>query len=97
MNAMNPNDNTDYNPAEDDNQGVVQLLAQAQGANGGVPQDGGINPAVAQGPEPVKEEVNDRNDRYAGVGPFDTDANGVNDDMLAGEDVENGDVEVDNG
>ena len=86
---MNPNDNTDYSPAEDDNQGVVQLLAQAQEANGGVPQDGGINPVVAQGAEPVKEEVNE----------YDTDANanGVNADRLAGEDVENGDVEVDNG
>ena len=85
---MNPNDNTDYNPAEDDNQGVVQLLAQAQEANNGVPQDGGINPVMAQGPESVKEEVNES----------DTDANtnGVNDDMLAEEDVENGDVKMDN-
>ena len=83
---MNPNDNTDYNPAEDENQGVVQLLAQAQETNNGVPQDGGINPVMDQGPEPVKEEVNDS----------DTNANGINDDMLAEEDVENGDAAVDN-
>lgn len=82
---MNPNDNNDYNPAEDDNQGVTQLLSRAQESNDGVPQ-GGINPVVAQGPEPVKEEVNDS----------DTDANGVNDDLLAEEDVENGNVRVDN-
>jgi len=91
---MNPNN--DYNPAEDDNQGVVQLLSQAQEANGGVPQVGGIDPVRVQGPEIEKKEVNDRNDRYAGAGPFDTDANGVNDDRLAEKDAENGDVRMDN-
>lgn len=93
---MNSNDNNEYSPAEDDNQGVAQLLSQAQEANGGVPQDGGINRVRAQGPEVEKDEVNDRDDRYAGAGPFDTDADGVNNDLLAEEDVENGDVQMDN-
>ena len=82
---MNPNDINDYNPAEDDNQGVAQLLSQAQKASGGVPQEGGINPVLAQGPEPVKEEVNES----------DTDANGVSTNLLAEEDVEDNDVQID--
>ena len=83
---MNPNHNNDYNPAGDDNQGVAQLLSQAQQAGGGVPQDGGINPVLAQGPEVEKDEVNES----------DTDANGVNDDLLAEEAVENGEVRLNN-
>ncbi|AQG78144.1 hypothetical protein [Spirosoma montaniterrae] len=79
---MNPNDNQDYNPAEDDNQGVVQPLAQA--TNGGFSQSGGIAIPTAQGPETIREEVN----------ASDTDANGVNDDLLAEEDVEAGNVNV---
>ena len=83
---MNPNDNN-YNPAEDDNQGVAQLLSRSQKASGGIPQEGGINPVLAQGPEAEKEEVNNDSD---------TDSNGVNDNLLAEEDVENGDVQMDN-
>ena len=83
---MNPNDNNEYNPATDDNQGVVQLLAQGEQAGGGVAQAEYMNPITNQGPEAVKDEVN----------PSDTDANGVNDDLLAEEDVEAGDVDVDN-
>ncbi|MGF7215356.1 hypothetical protein GGR92_001496 [Spirosoma lacussanchae] len=81
---MNPNDNQSYNPADDDNQGVAQLLAQAQEANTGEPQAGGINPVRDQGPLPIKEEVNES----------DADANGVNDDLLAEEDVEAGQVDI---
>lgn len=83
---MNPNDNTDYNPAGDENQGVITKLVQGGNANNGVSQVGYMNPVMDQGPEPVKEEVNDS----------DTNANGINDDMLAEEDVENGDAAVDN-
>lgn len=83
---MNSNDINDYNPAEDDNQGVAQLLSQAQESNDGVPQAGGINPISAQGPEPVKEEVNNDSD---------TDANSVSDNLLDLKDVENGGVQTD--
>lgn len=83
---MNPNDNTDYNPTEDENQGVITKLAQGENANNGVSQADYMNPVTNQGPEPVKEEVNDS----------DSEANGVNDDLLAEEDLEKGDVEVDN-
>ena len=71
---------TDYNPADDDNQGVAQLLA-----NAGVPQAAYLNPVTAQGPEPEKAEVNDDD-------PSDGATNGVNDDMLEEEDVEDGDL-----
>lgn len=74
------NDTKQYNPANDDNQGVVQVLAQAEEANSGVAQVERMNPVTAQGPEPVKEEVNE-----AG-------ADAVNDDMLAEEDVEAGEA-----
>ena len=83
---MNSNDINDYNPAEDDNQGVAQLLSQAQASNDGVPKTGGINPISAQGPEPVKEEVNNDSD---------TDANSVSDNLLDLKDVENGGVQTD--
>lgn len=83
---MNPNDNDDYNPAEDENQGVITKLTQGQEANNGVSQADYMNPVTNQGPEPVKEEVN----------ASDAEANGVNDDLLAEEDVENGEVEMDN-
>jgi hypothetical protein len=81
---MNPNNN-EYEPAEDENQGVITKLVQGQEANAGVSQIEYMNPITNQGPEPIKEEVNES----------DSDANGVNDDLLAEEDVENGDVEVD--
>ncbi len=78
---MNTNEN--YNPADDDNQGVVQLMAQAEEASNGIPQAEQMNIVKAQGPEPEKAEVNDS----------DTDANGVNDDILAEEEVEDGEIE----
>ncbi len=79
---MNSENNQQYNPADDDNQGVIQPLVQA--TNGGFSQSGGIAIPTAQGPELEKDEVN----------PSDTDANGVNNDMLAEEDVEAGNVDV---
>ena len=80
---MNPTDNN-YNPADDDNQGVVQLLAQGGEANNGISQVENMNPVTAQGPEPEKDEVN----------PSEVD--GVNDDVLAEENVEAGNVEEKN-
>jgi hypothetical protein len=82
---MNPNNNSKYNPADDDNQGVAQLLAQGEEANPGVAQVEHMSPVTAQGPEPIKEEVNDS----------DTPDAGVNDDELAEEDVADNDVEID--
>ncbi|QJW88446.1 hypothetical protein HNV11_03190 [Spirosoma taeanense] len=84
---MNSTNNHAYNPAEDENQGVLTKLAQGEEANNGVSQVEYMNPVRAQGPEPVKEEVNDS----------DTDANGVSNALLEAEDVANGDVEVDTG
>jgi hypothetical protein len=82
-NGMNANDDPDdYNSADDDNQGVAQLMAQSEEANTGIPQAGYMDLIRAQGPEPEKAEVNDS----------DVDANGVNDDLLAEEEVEDGDV-----
>lgn len=86
---MNPNDNGAYNPAEDENQGVITKLTQGEQAGGGVAQAEYMNPLTNQGPEPIKEEVNDPN-----AGLSDTDANGINDDLLAEEDVEAGDVNM---
>lgn len=83
---MNENDNNDYNPADDDNQGVVQLMAQGEEAGAGVAQVEYMNPVTASGPEPEKAEVNDQ----------DTEAVGTNDDVLAEEEVEEGEVELDN-
>jgi len=79
---MNSDDNKDYNPADDDNQGVVQLLAQGEEANAGIPQANYMNPARMQGPEPEKAEVNET----------EGDSVGVNDDLLEEEAVEAGEV-----
>ena len=68
---MNTASNKNYDPANDDNQGVVQLMAQAEEATPGVSQVERMNPVTAQGPEPIKEEVNDE------------ERNGVNDDVPA--------------
>ncbi|WP_018620181.1 hypothetical protein [Spirosoma luteum] len=68
---MNTASNKNYDPANDDNQGVVQLMAQAEVATPGVSQVERMNPVTAQGPEPIKEEVNDE------------ERDGVNDDVLA--------------
>ncbi len=85
---MNANDNTSYTPADDDNQGVAQLMAQGAAADNGVSQVERMNPVVDStvvdstitnsGPEPVKEEVND---------DVDSDSS-LNDDELAEEEVE---------
>lgn len=75
---MNPNDNKNYNPAEDDNQGVIQPLAQA--TNGGFSQTGGLAIPTAQGPEPEKAEVNEE----------EADTEDINDDTLTEEDVQEG-------
>ncbi len=75
---MNPNNKNEYTPADDDNQGVVQLMAQGADADNGVSQVERMNPVTDSGPEPVKEEVND-------------DADGdssLNDDELAEEEIE---------
>ncbi len=77
------NSENNYSPAEDDNQGVVQLLAQGEEANAGVSQIEYLSPITNQGPEPEKAEVNDS----------DVDANGVNDDLLMEEEVEDRDVD----
>ena len=74
------NNTEQYNPANDDNQGVVQVLAQAEETNSGVPQVERMSPITAQGPEPVKEEVNEDG------------ADAVNNDILAEEDVEAGEA-----
>ncbi len=80
---MNPNNKNEYTPADDDNQGVVQLMAQGAAANDGVSQVERMSPfvdstVVDSGPEPVKEEVND---------DADSDPS-LNDDELAEEEVE---------
>jgi hypothetical protein len=81
---MNHNDDNGYNPADDDNQGVAQLLAQGEEANPGVAQVEHMSPVTAQGPEPIKEEVNDD----------DNSDTSLNDDELVEEEVENKNVEI---
>ena len=81
-------DPKDYNPAEDENQGVMTKLARAEEANDGVSQVERMNPVRNQGPEPIKEEIGDNDS--------DANATGVNNAMLAEEAVEDGDVEMDN-
>ncbi len=81
---MNPNEK--YNPADDDNQGVIQLMAQGEEASNGIPQAEQMDIVKAQGPEPEKEEVNDS----------ETDAININDDILVEEEVEHGEIEEDN-
>lgn len=82
--AMNPASNT-YDPATDENQGIMTTMIQADEASEGVSQVARMSPVENQGPEPVKEEVNES----------DTDANGVNNAVLAEEDVEAGNATVD--
>jgi len=78
-------DNESYDPATDENQGVLTTLIQADEASHGVAQVDRMDPhPTAQGPEPIKEEVNDEEA-----------SNGVNDDMLEEEDVEAGNVDAD--
>ncbi len=75
---MNTANNKKYDPANDDNQGVVQLMAQAEEATPGVSQVERMSPVTAQGPEPIKEEVNEE------------EIDGVNGDVFAEEAVEEG-------
>lgn len=44
IDAMEANPDEKYNPADDDNQGVVQLLAQAEQATEGEEQAPQMNP-----------------------------------------------------
>ena len=74
-----------YNPAEDENQGILTKLAQGEEANTGVSQATYMSPVTNQGAEPEKEEVNES----------DVDANGINDDLLTEEEIEDGSVDVD--
>ena len=80
---MNPNETTTYDPTNDENQGIMTKMVQGENASGGVAQLASLNPVVNQGPEPEKEEVNES----------DTEANGLNDDLLAEEDVEDGEID----
>lgn len=76
--------NTDnYNPVDDENQGVAGSMMRAEKATYGVPQTDYMGPVTNQGPEPEKAEVNDS----------DSEANGINDDVLAEEEVEAGSVD----
>lgn len=81
MNPINQN----YDPATDENQGVMTTMIQADKASDGVSQVERMSPVENQGPEPIKEEVSDS----------DTDANGMNNAMLEEEDVEAGNANVD--
>ena len=76
-------DNTQYNPAEDENQGVMTKLAQGEEANTGIPQAAYMSPVTASGPEPEKAEIADSEATI-----------GLNDDMLEEEDIEQGNVDV---
>lgn len=90
-NGMNSSDNLDnqagYNPADDDNQGVAQLMAQGAQANNnaGVAQENGvISTGLNPSPEPyLPGETSDD--------PID---GGSNNDMLIEEAIESGDVDV---
>ena len=75
------NENRKYDPATDENQGVMTTVIQAQEANDGIPQVERMSPVTAQGPEPVKEEV--------------SEADATNNDVLAEEEVEAGKADED--
>ena len=72
------NENKNYDPATDENQGIMTTVIQAEEANDGVSQVERMSPITAQGPEPEKAEVNEPGDAS------------VNDDVLVEEDVEAG-------
>lgn len=78
--------NENYDPATDENQGVMTTMIQADEANDGVSQVERMSPVENQGPETVKDEVAE---------PDENVSSGVNDAMLAEEDVEAGDATVD--
>ena len=76
--------NKAYNPADDGNQGVVQLIAQSEESTESVAQARQMSPITASGPEPEKAEVSE-----GGV-----NIEGVNDDILAEEEVENAEADT---
>lgn len=80
-NTMATNPDEKYNPANDDNQGVAQLMAQAEQASQtiGVKQNPQMGMAAAIGQDEVAQQPANESD---------TDANGVNDEMLTEEDVQ---------
>ena len=81
---MNDSDNKTYNPAEDENQGVITKLTQGDQAGAGISQAKQMSPVTALGPETEKAEVSES------VGEE------VNDDILIEEDVEDGQVGTEN-
>lgn len=80
------NSNTIYNPADDENQGVMTKMIQGETANGGVPQAPYHNPIVNQGPEPEKDEVNDSDEDTSGI-----DENKTIQQQVADGDIDEGD------
>ena len=74
-------DDTEYNPADDDNQGVLQRIAQDEEAATGVSQADYMNPATAQTSGPIGQA--------AGA---DSPDGAVNDELLTEEAVEDGDI-----
>ncbi len=77
------NSNTTYNPADDENQGVMTKMIQGETADGGVAQAPYHNPIVSQGPEPEKEEVNDS----------DEDSSGIDENKTIQQQVADGDID----
>ncbi|GAB3694225.1 hypothetical protein GCM10027592_14920 [Spirosoma flavus] len=80
---MNTTDNQNYDPAEDDNQGVVQLLAQSETAEPGVAQANQMSPEAAMGSANEKDGDSPEGER-------------INDDVLAEEATESGDQTLKN-
>ncbi len=81
---MNTIKDKKYDPANDDNQGVAQLMAQAEDATPGISQVERMSPVTAQGPEPIKEEVQEE------------EMDEINDDGIAEETVEKGEADEKN-
>ena len=76
-----PADDTEYNPADDDNQGVLQRIAQDEEASDGVSQADYMNPAAAQTNGPAGQAAE-----------ADSPDGAVNDELLTEEAVEDGDI-----
>ncbi|AUD07247.1 hypothetical protein CWM47_09635 [Spirosoma pollinicola] len=72
-----------YDPANDENQGVMTKMIQGETADGGVSQAPYHNPIVNQGPEPEKDEVNDS----------DEDASGIDENKTIQQQVADGDID----
>ncbi|GAB4022394.1 hypothetical protein [Spirosoma koreense] len=69
-------ENKAYDPAEDENQGVVQRMAQVEKASAGTPQTGGLNP------EPLQDSQSGQP----------ADEENVNDELLTEEEVAKGSI-----